>query len=279
MAGNTKTAKARALGAMLKAAREEAGLGLRELARRIGRDAGVLSRWESGERSPKESEAAQILTALGINGARYEDALELTRNPDAPRWIALTLPEQRQHLNALLQFQRDASHIIDVAPLLVPGLLQTEAYVRAIMTGGGVPREEIETRILIRLGHQRILSKVRLTALIGEAALHQEVGGREVLVEQLRHLVQQADHENVIIRVVPFSAGWTPTLEGAWTMIESDAAPTLVEIENRQSGQFLHEDDDVAAYQEAVKTVEEVAMSPQESAGLIAEKINQLEMR
>lgn len=279
MAGNTKTAKSRALGSALKAALEEDGMALRELARRIGKDPGVVSRWLSGERSPKESEAAQILTVLGINGDRLKDILELTRHPDAPRWISLTLPEQRQHLNALMQFQRDASHIIDVAPLLVPGLLQIEAYVQAIMTAGGVPEGEITTRIKSRLRHQRILDSVRLTALIGEATLHQEVGGRGVLDDQLRHLVEMAEHENVIIRVIPFSAGWTAALEGAYTVIESTDAPTLVEMENRLSGQFIHAEADVSAYQEAVKVVEGVAMSPQDSAGLIAGKISQPEKR
>jgi transcriptional regulator with XRE-family HTH domain len=278
MAGNTPSAKARALGAAIKRARVEHDVGLRDLARRVGLNPGLLSHWENGTRSPKAVEIDRILNELGVHGVRREDILELTRDTDAPQWIALTLPDQRQHLNALMQFQRDASDIIEVVPI-VPGLLQTEAYVRAIMTAGGIPEDEIETRILIRLGHQRILNTVRLTALIGEAALHQEVGGRAVLGEQLRHLIDMAKHENVTIQVVPFTAGWMPLHESAWTMIRSENASTLVALENRISGRILHREDHVSAYEEAVKSVSEVAMSPQASAELIAEKIKQLETK
>jgi transcriptional regulator with XRE-family HTH domain len=277
MAGNTPSAKARALGAEIKRVRVEADIGLRDLARRVGLNPGVLSHWENGTRSPKAVEVDRILTELGVNGVRREDILELTRDTDAPRWVVWGLPEQRQHLNALHGFERDARRIVKVAPLLVPGLLQTESYARAIMTAAGVDRDEIEPRLLIRMGHQRILARVRLTALIGEAALRQEVGGQAVLGEQLRHLLVMADHENVIIRVVPFSAGWNPALDGACTVIESaDAEETLVDLENRLSGQIMHRKEDVSAYEAAVTLVMEVAMSSGQSKELIATVIEQL---
>lgn len=280
MAGNTPSdpasAKARALGEAIKTARVEAGVGLRELARRVGLNQGVLSHWENGTRSPKADELDRILDELNISGVRREDVLALTRDPDALRWIVWGLPDQRQHLDALMGFQRRATRVIGVAPLLIPGLLQTEAYARAIMTAAGVHQDEIETRILIRLAHQRILGTVRLIALIGEAALYQEIGGQAVLGEQLRHLLAMADHENVIIRAVPFTAGWNPALDGACTVIESADQPTLIDVGNRLSGQIMHREEDVSAYEAAVASVMDVAMSPQESAGLIAARIEQL---
>lgn len=275
MGSNTKTPKARALGAALREARERKGISLRGLAEQLGRDPSVLSRWETGERSPKEADVAQILTMLGINGQAFEETLELTHDPEAPNWLAVSLPEQRQHLAALLRFERDASRITAVSPLIVTGLLQTPAYVRAIMTGGGVPDDEIDTRIAVRLGRREILKKVEVTALIGEAALRQEVGGRSVLIEQLRHLVDMSGQ--VDVRVIPFRAGWHPALEGAWTVIESLDAPPVIQLENRRSGLILHQEQDVEAYRKAVEAAMEAAMSPQESVGLIAEVINELE--
>lgn len=277
--GGNRSPKRLALGAALREAREGAGYKvLREFAKMIGKPPATVSRWETGERSPKPTDVAQVLTALGINGQRYEEILALASDIDAPQWIAVTLPEQRQHLDALLRFERDAKGIVDVAPLQVTGLLQTEAYVRAIMTAGGVPKGEIESRIRVRLGRQHVLETVKLTAIIGEAALHQEVGGQDVLAGQLRHLVRMADHPNVDLRVVPFTAGWVPLVEGGWTVIESADAPRMVLVENRRSGWFLHEDDDVAIYSDAVASMLGVAMSPQDSVGLIAGKIKQLEM-
>lgn len=278
-ARSSRTPKARALGAALSEARDAAGHGLRAFAKIIDKDPSLLSRWESGERIPKETDVARILAALGINGQRYEEILELARDTDAPRWIAVSLPEQRQHMNALLRFERDASSITDVTPLLPTGLLQTADCIRAIMVSGGVPEDEIESRIRLRLGRQQVLESVSLTAVLGEPVLHQELGGRSVLLGQLRHLLVMADHPNVDLRVIPYTVGWHPALEGGWTVIESHVAPTVIHLENRKSGQFLHEDDDVAVYRDSSASAIEVAMSPAASAELIADKIKQLEMR
>jgi len=280
--GGNGTPRRRALGAALREAREAAGYtNLTAFAQLIEVAPATLSRWETGERTPKPTDVVRILTTLGVNGQQFEDILALASDTDAPYWIAVSLPEQRLHLDALLRFERDASKITDVSPLLVTGLLQTEAYIRAMMTApvAGVPQAEIENRIRVRLGRQRVVDTVELVVILGEAALHQQVGGPQVLADQLRHIVQMAAHPNVTLRVVPFTAGWVPSLEGGWSVIESAEASTVIHTENRRSGQFLHEDQDVRLYRDAVDSLLDVAMSPTESLGLIAEKIRQLEMR
>jgi transcriptional regulator with XRE-family HTH domain len=267
-----RTPKARALGNALRQTREEHGLTLRALAAQINRDAGVLSRWETGDRKPKPEHVAQILTALGVNGERYDEIITLTYGPDQPQWVATTLPEQRQQLTALLNFEQNATTITEVSPLLVPGLLQTSGYVRAIMSGGGVPAAEIATRVAIRIGRKDVLTRpgpVNLIALIGEAALHQTVGSPNVMIEQLRHLLDMSQHSNINLRVIPYSSGWHPALEGSFKLIESKQA-TVVHLETRTSGLFLHEDLDVNAYQHAVGMVLQVATSPIEAVRIIA---------
>jgi transcriptional regulator with XRE-family HTH domain len=279
MGGNTKTPRRLALGAALREEREAAGVSVTRFASTIGVSPAAISRWETGDRRPQPTDVARFLSALGVTGDRYEEILGLASDVDAPYWIAISLPEQRQHLNALLRFERDAQQIVDVTPLLVTGLLQEEAYIRAIMTAAHVPEDEIESRIRVRLGRQKVLETVRLQALIGEAVLHQEIGGRVVLANQLRHLAKMSDHPNVDLRVIPFTAGWVPSLGGGWTVIESTVAPTVILLESQKSGQFLHEDADVAMYRDAVSTVIGMAMSPEQSLGLIAKRIEQLEMR
>lgn len=274
--GGNRPPKRLFLGMALRQARLAAGhTNMTKFAEKLGRTPAALSRWETGDRTPSPTDVAQILTALEINGEQYEEILALAHNVDAPLWIAVSLPEQRQHLNALLGFELGSTEITDVSPLLVTGLLQTEAYVRAIMTSGDVPRDDVENRIRIRLGRQRVLDSTKLTAVIGEAALQQHVGGREVLADQLEHLIRMANYSNVDLRVVPFTAGWVPSLEGGWTVIQSPEA-TMVHVENRRSGWFLHLDQDVATYKDATAAMLGAAMSPQDSAGLIAEKMKHL---
>lgn len=121
MAGNkTATSKGLALGAALREARLTTGHNnLTRFAERLGKTAATLSRWETGHRTPRPEDVAQILTFLGITDERYEDILALSRDADASSWLATSLPEQRLQLEALLRFERDAEKITTVAPLLV----------------------------------------------------------------------------------------------------------------------------------------------------------------
>jgi transcriptional regulator with XRE-family HTH domain len=88
-----RTPKARALGGALRQAREDKGLLLRELASAIERDMGVLSRWETGDRTPKPEQVVRILTQLGVNGDRFDDIMALAYGTDDPEWTATTVSD------------------------------------------------------------------------------------------------------------------------------------------------------------------------------------------
>lgn len=280
VAGNTRTPKARALGSALREAREDRGLSLRKLARELGRDPSALSRWETGDRAPKPTEVAQILTFLGIVGPRYDEIIDMASGTAAPRWLAVSLPEQRQQLAALLDFERTAHTVTDVSPLLIPGLLQTSGYARAIMSAGGVPADEVETRLAVRIGRRDALTRrdpVRLVAVIGEAALRQVLGPGEVMVEQLGYLLHAASLPNVAIRILSFDSGWHPALEGPFVLLDSEQKAPVVQIENRRSGLFLHEGTDVDAYRHAADAVLEVALDSDDSRKIISQVIDEME--
>jgi hypothetical protein len=189
-------------------------------------------------------------------------------------------PEQRQQLAALLDSERTATKITQVSPLIIPGLLQTNNYIRAVMSEGCVPVDDLETRMVIRIGRRDALSRpnpVHLVALIGEAALHQMIGGRDIMIEQLQYLLTVVKQSNVDVRLIPFDIGWHPAIEGPFLLIESADEATVVHLENRRSGLFLHEEADVQTYQKAAVTVCSMALSPAASAELIHERISRIE--
>ncbi|HET9141876.1 helix-turn-helix transcriptional regulator, partial [Actinophytocola sp.] len=222
-----RTPKARALGAALRQARGDRNLLLRELATEINRDIGVLSRWETGDRTPKPEQVAQILTKLGIAGPRYDEIMTLAYRTDESQWVANTQPERRQQMAAYLEWERNATHIVEVAPLLIPGLLQTGEYTRAIMTAAGVPKNEIESRVTTRIQRRDVITRPKpaeLLVLLGRCALSQDVGGRRVTIEQLKHLLEMAARTNIELRIVPDHRGWHPGLEGAFGLIEAGSA-------------------------------------------------------
>ncbi len=254
-------------------------MSLRKLASDLGKDASQLSRWETGDRAPKPTDVAQILTHLGVSGEKYDEIIVICDGTLEPRWLAVSLPEQRQQLAAMLEFERTASAITEVSPLLIPGILQTSDYARAIMISANVPADEVETRVAVRVGRRDAILRrepAQFVALVGEAALRQVIGTHDVRVEQLRFLSEMAERANVELRVVPFTSGWHPALEGPFLLIDSEQTP-VVQLENRRSGLFLHEQEDVQTYRQGADTVLRVAMNPADSSAFLGEVINELE--
>lgn len=234
----------------------------------------AVSRWENGHRHPRPEDVASILTALGVGGDEREQLLDLARQPDQRQWLSIGMTEQQRQLAALLEYEAQASAITAVSPLLIPGMLQTAGYARSVMRAAQVPAEEVETRVHVRLGRRDALTRpdpVHLTAVIGEGALQQQTdGGPAVMLEQLRHLLRVAEMPTVNIQVLPTRCPWNPALEGPFIIIEFAGADPVVHLENRRSGLFLHEVDDVDAYRTAVELVLRAAMSTEESVALIA---------
>jgi hypothetical protein len=272
-----KTPKALRLAAALQSARKKAGLTLRELATLVERDPGGLSRYETGDRTPKPEVVAQLLTAMGVRGSGFDEIMTLAYDTDAPGWVAWTLPAQRQHLAAVVDAEQKARSIEVVAPSLFPGLLQEKSYMQAIMSGGGVPADEVVTRVAVRLGRRDVLHKrddpARLVAYVGEAALYWLVGGARVMAAQLRYALEQCDRPNIRVHVIPFRSGWQPALEGAFMILDA----SVVHMENRKSGVFLHENDDVTSYVDAVDKVRNVSCGEAESAAILAARADELE--
>ncbi|GAA4412093.1 helix-turn-helix domain-containing protein [Actinokineospora soli] len=276
-----RSPKSMALGSALRQARLTKELGLREFAEQIDRDPGMLSRWETGDRNPKPEHVAQILTALGVTGERYDDIMTLAYGSSDPQWVATTLPEQRQQMSAYVEFEQNATSIVEMAPLIIPGILQTNDTIRAIMNAGGVPPSEIAARVSMRIGRREVITGPRpakLLALIGHGALCQDIGGTEVAIEQLRHLLEMASRPNVDLRVVPHRVGWHPGIEGPFALIESEESSSVF-LGTRRSTLWLHQQNDVASYRRAVEIVLRVALTPERSMRHIAQLVQRMETR
>jgi transcriptional regulator with XRE-family HTH domain len=287
-----RTPKAQALGAALRQAREDKELLLRELAAMIKRDIGVVSRWETGDRTPKPEQVAQILTKLEVDGERYDEIMTLAYGTNESQWVAITLPEQRQQLAALVDWEHRATRIVEVAPMVVPGLLQTSDYIRGIMTAAGVPEGEIALRVASRLGRAEAITRSKpadLLVLLGQAALNQDIGGRATMLGQLDHLLEMAARPNIELRVVPDHRGWHPGLEGSFILIDAArpasarraavTSASIVFVGTRRSELMLHEEQDVAAYRQALDRVLAVSLEPEPSAKFISEVRKRMEKR
>ncbi len=273
----TGTPRARALGAALRKAREDAGLGLREFARKMNIPHANLVRWEAGTRAPKPEDVATVLATLNIDGAERHRLLELAHDASAPNWYGVGISDK---LAALLEFERTARRVVIVSPLLVPGLLQTSDYTRAIMTGAKVPINAIETRVAVRMGRQKALTRrdpLQCQAIIGEQALRHGFAGREDHIDQLRNIIWLAELPNVEIRVLTLDAPWTPAVEGSFILFEFAEAGPIVHLEHHRASGFVHDQQEVRTFFEAATTILEATLSEMESIAFIDELATEME--
>lgn len=290
---HTGTPKARSFGIAIREIRE--GLpskpSLRAVAAEVGIDPSQLSKIETGKLVPKVEVAQRLLAYLGVTGTAESDLLGLLVDAETPEvpWVATTLPEQRQHLAAIVGFEDDADEIVVSTLTVFPGLVQTKAYAHAVISGSGrsLPASEVNIRVMTRLGRQSVLSTerdrpTRLVAYVHETALRQNIGGRDVFREQLEYMLKMMRRPNITIRIVPDGVGWHDGLEGNFTIIEprpdADLYP-VVFLEYLRSGLILHADEDVADYRKAVETVQRLAMDASATEATIARAIEEMRNR
>ncbi|WP_243793746.1 helix-turn-helix transcriptional regulator [Saccharopolyspora gloriosae] len=280
----TGSPRNRALGAELREIRERAGVTVRELAHRIGGHHSKYTRNEQAARSPSPEEVASIMTALGTSEAERDRLIEMAREHESGgNWLksgsagSLGIAHE---LTDLMEFERTATSITDISPILIPGLLQTSDYARAVM--GGMPSHEVDARVAMRVGRRDILMRRNgspaFHAFIEESALWKKLGGDEVMADQLRHVATMSERPNVTVQVVPADlTTWNAALGGSFIYFEFPKAGPIVHLEHVSSSAFLAEPEDIAAFQQAVDNVSRAAMTVAQSSKVIARRITELE--
>jgi transcriptional regulator with XRE-family HTH domain len=274
MPENTESPAARILAASLRQAREASNLSLRTVSHKIGVAYSVISYWETARRVPRLEDVASFLTAVGMTGETKDAILKIAQRAQARDFLASAGTGIPEALNGVLECERTASAVTNWSPQLIPGLLQTADYARAIIGKADWPRTEVEQRVTLRVGRRDALTRrnpLHLTAVIGEGALHQRIGGFEVMADQLHQLTRFAALNSVEVRIVPEYGDWHPGLVGPFVLYEFPAAPAIVHIEHHRSGVFLFEPDSVADYKIALDTLCRRAMSHERSVQRIGE--------
>ena len=210
-------------GKLLAKFRKDAGYSQETLAPLLDYSPEQLASVEQGRRPAKAplAEAAERVLSAGGVLATLQEEVDFAKLPAFFRDFVL--------------LEMDAVSRFDYDPLLVPGLLQTETYARALFEGH-VPmldEEAVEDNVDIRLTRQKILTKsplVDFSFVIGEAALRQELGGPETMREQHRHLLAMGQLRNVAIQVVRIGSGFHTGLNGGFVTVET--------FEHKQYGYF-----------------------------------------
>ena len=222
----------------LRAYRAQAGMSRDELAAKVSYSPSLIAMIETGRRSPSRKLAELLDVVFGAPGtfARLEKRL---RDVPFPASFRPFVPHEAE-----------AASLRSYENSLVPGLFQTEAYARAVLsTRPNTTDDQIEDLVVARMRRQEVLSREDpplIWSLIDEAVLHREVGTPEVMRGQLGHLVDLSRRPNITIQVVPYSAGAHSGLLGAFVIAELDDSPPIAFLETAAEGETA-EDPSVVA--------------------------------
>lgn len=278
-AGYSPTLRARRVRNELLRLRKKAGLTHEEAADRLGWSTSKISRIETGKTGSDAGTVFEMLNAYGVTGEDEMQALvQLAREAKRRGWWYTYRDLMPPWFQMYVDFEEGANHIQTYESELVPGLLQTEDYSRAVhrATLPGVDAGEIERRVAVRATrHKRLVEDgPRVWAIFSEAALHRVVGGPATTGEQLRHLLDLSARPNVTLQVLPFSAGAFAapcpyTILGFPESVDRD----VVYVEYLTGGLFVEEVDQVAGHQLAFTHLTAKALEPDMSVALIAKMV------
>ena len=219
MAHREPTIRSRELGDGLRHAMEQAGLTGKQAAQMLSWSPSFVSLLLSGKRGASEVDIAAFLGVCRVKCPERDRLLALCREQDTPGWFQQHGSRMPQQLVTLIDHENKAVAISDFQPMVVPGLLQTGEYARAlIQETGNVPPDEVDDRVAARLARQSLFSRnrpARFTFYLHEFALRLPVGGPVVMAEQLRHLLRMSTRSYLTLRVVPAArGGGTPASPG-----------------------------------------------------------------
>ncbi|MGH2620974.1 MAG: helix-turn-helix domain-containing protein [Anaerolineales bacterium] len=276
MSGNPHTSvRSRQVAAELRSLREQAGMTGAEVAKRMDMSPSKVSRIETGHSGLQIEDVAALLCLYQVPADARDELLDLVRRADERGWWTRQ-PGLPQLWRSLIDFEAKATRVQNYEALMVPGLLQTAEYARALIQGvePTVSEAELDNLVAARMARQAVLTRAsapQFFAVVDEGALRRPVGEPGVMHRQLQHLLGAADQPHVTLRVVPLAAGAHAGLRGPFVILEFAEEPALVFVENHNTGLFLDEEADLAAYRVALGTILHSALAPAATTELIAQ--------
>jgi transcriptional regulator with XRE-family HTH domain len=269
----------RLLGASLRRLREEAGYALDDAARILECDRSKISRMETGQRGIRPKELRELLSEYGVEQRRADALLAIARQANQTGWWQSYSHVLDDAYQDFISLEASAQAISTYEAQLVPGLLQTEDYARAIAAASLVAetQEEREQYVQARLTRQQILIRdapFQFWAILSEGALRQLVGGPRVMQAQLHYLMEVGSgRPNVNLQVLPFAVGAHAATSGPFVIMRFSEAPDLgvVYLEGQTGGIYLESVGDVARYTLSFEHLRASALSTAATVRLIEE--------
>ena len=271
------TVRQRRLARTLKALRNEAQLTLAQSAEHLACAESKISRIESAHSGVRLVDLRLLLDLYGVKDPSLRSQLEsLSRDGRLRGWwdrySAILSPPYADFIS----LEADASHVRSVQTLLVPGLLQTEEYTRAVLRlqNQSATLEQVETFTKIRQQRRSVLTRndpLKMWAVLSESVLKHQIGGRVVMRAQLEHLVVAARSGNIKIQVLPEESDIYASLFTPVTILSfpDETETDVVYADNLLSTIYIEDADEVFKYDDVFRRAAAESLTPEKSVALI----------
>ncbi|MBF6048561.1 helix-turn-helix domain-containing protein [Streptomyces sp. NRRL B-1677] len=273
------TVRRRVLGAELRALREESGHTADEMARRLGWHQTKVSRIENGRSGVRVHELESLLDLYGVTDPEAREGLVgLARDSKARMWWKPYSDVLTQRYASYIALETEASAKRSFETTLLPGLLQTPDYARAVIKALApeTKPDAVDALVSVRLARQsatlRRASPLRLQSVVDEAALRRTTGGSHVMTKQLHHLLEASEEPNVTVQVLPFASGGHLGMLGSFGILHFPIRSDLdiVYTESYVSSMQFERRSDFATYSRMFDTLSASALDEAQSRNLIS---------
>jgi transcriptional regulator with XRE-family HTH domain len=265
------------LGQELRRLREQKNMTAEQVAERLLVSQSKISRLENGRRSISQRDVRDLCGVYEVEDERVvESLMQMAKDSRQQGWWHAfgDIP-----YSVYIGLETDAESLRVYEPQIIPGLLQTRGYAEAVIRGA-LPEStpaDIDKRVTVRTRRQdRIKGEerpLRLWAVIDEGALRREVGNKQLMIEQLEHLVEQSHLPHVTVQVLPFEMGAHPGISGHYAILEfPDASDSsVVYIEGVTSDLYLEKAQDVAKYSVMYEHLRAQALNVEQTRDFISD--------
>ncbi|MEU4834932.1 helix-turn-helix transcriptional regulator [Streptosporangium sp. NPDC023615] len=275
-ADTSPTVRRRRLASELRRLRIERGLSMQEAAERMELTPASVSRIETGRRGIRPRDLRAFLDMYEVPEADREPLLALSREARQRGWWQNYGDVLPGDYATLIGLEAEATSLRTYQQTLVPGMLQTADYARALIAAGrpGDTPEEVERRVSVRMERQKRLTDgdpLELSVVLGEGVVRQHVGTAQITAGQFKHLAEIGRLPNVMIQILPYRAGAHPAMTGSFTVVGFPASNDLdvIYLENMSSGLYLEDAADVRRYVSVFDYLRAAALSPAETAVML----------
>jgi transcriptional regulator with XRE-family HTH domain len=266
-------ARRRRLGVELRRLRVASGLTIDKVAEELEFSAAKLSRIETGHVSVSPRDVRDMLELYGVANDQQAKLMEVARQAREKGWWHAYSDVQR---SPYIGLENAADQIRIYEALLVPGLLQTQEYARAVIRAlfPNLRPPQVDRWIKVREVRQALLKQddpPSVWAILDEDVLRRPVGGRKVMQEQLRRLLADSAMDNVTLQVLPLEAGAHAGMHGSFTILgfRDPAQQDLVYVENATKELYLEGDEELDRYMRAFERLSAAALNVEDSATLL----------